>query len=157
LIGVGERTAAGWEKATNERATSDHGGAMDEAVALWKGLGQLPGVSDVISSKITAARLRERSLLTTAGVQYAVAYALHLARAEGIGFHDSTKALAKVNFDPPRMDPAAEKPSEAHPITPDETIFAGNVIDPVTGKVGRAGREGAGEAIYKEIRRTLGR
>jgi hypothetical protein len=153
LIGVQIRSATGWEKATNRAVEGNRDAVMAEMVDLWKGLSALPGVADVIAGKKTAAKLREESLLTTAGVQYAIAYALHLAHEDGVGFGAAARALSKVNFDRPRLGPDAKPPSESDPITVSESIFAGNLVDPNTGKVGsgRPAWEAAGEALYREI------
>lgn len=58
-----------------------------------------------------------------------------------------------MNFDRPRQTEGAPAPSDEHPITSDESLFAGNLIDPVTGKVGsgRPAWEAAGDALYKAI------
>src|SRR5207244_2446005 len=90
---------------------------------------------------------------TTAGVQYAIAYALYMARGNSIAAGDVAEALARVNFDRPRHDPKAPRPSEQNPITQAESPFAGNLIDPYTGKVGsgRPAWEAAGEALFKMV------
>lgn len=152
LVGVSERSAVGWEKAANAAVESDRAQAMRDMVELWKGLGMLPGIADVITGKVTTAKLRERSLLTTAGVQYSIAYAMFLAHEKGIGYAGAARALAEVNFDRPRLADGPP-PSEADPITTKESIFAGNLIDPVTGKVGsgRPSWEAAAEALYSAI------
>jgi DGQHR domain-containing protein len=154
LIGVGQRTTLGWEKAANSAVEAGHDDAMGEMIDLWKGLGTLPPIADVVSGTSTPAKLRERSLLAAAGVQYAIAYAIHHARQEGTTYGDAARALAAVNFDRPRLSASAPRPSEDHPITSDETIFAGNLIDPVTGKVGsgRPAWEAAGAALFKAIK-----
>lgn len=154
LVGVSQRAALSWERAANVAVEADRDRAMGEMMDLWKGLGTLPGIADVISGKLTPAGLRERSLLTAAGVQYAIAYALYLAHKDGISYGDAAKALATVNFDRPRLSPKAPAPAEQDPITPDESIFAGNLVDPFTGKVGsgRPAWEAAGEALFKAIK-----
>jgi DGQHR domain-containing protein len=153
LIGVTQRTASRWEKAANAVVQAERATAMAEAVELWKGVSTLPGIADVIAGKLTPAKLREQSLITAAGIEYAIAYALHLAHADGVSFGDAARALGKINFDRPRPDPETPRPSEEDPITSDESIFAGNLIDPNTGKVGsgRPAWEAAGEALHKAI------
>jgi len=157
LVGVGQRTIVGWEKAVNVAVEADRDEVMKDMAEMWKGLGQLPGLADVISGKLTAAKLREQSLLTTAGVQYAVAYALFFAHENGIAYGDAAKALGKVNFDRPRLDPTSPRASEQNLITPAETPFAGNLIDPLTGKVGsgRPAWEAAGEVLFKTIKEQV--
>jgi hypothetical protein len=56
-----------------------------------------------------------------------------------------------VNFDRPRLD--GLPPSEDKPITPDETIFAGSLIDVATGKMGsgRPACEAAGDALANVV------
>lgn len=157
LIGVSQRTAAGWERAANDAVQKDKQKRMAEMIDLWSGLSELPGIRDVISGKSTGAKLRETSLLTAAGVQYAIAYAIYLAHLDGIGYGNGARALAKVNFDRPRQGQDDPKPSEEHPITPDESVFSGNLVDPTTGKVGsgRPAWEAAAEALYKTIKAQL--
>ncbi len=141
-----------WEKAANAAVEADRGWAMGDMIELWNGLGTLSGIGDVITGKLTTAKLRERSLLTTAGVEYSMAYAMYLAHEKGIGYGDVAPALAEVNVDRPRVA-SGPPPSEADPITTDESIFAGNLIDPVTGKVGsgRPAWEAAAEALFSVI------
>lgn len=150
---MSQRSTSGWEKAVNAAIEADRDGAMREMVALWKGLGFLPGIADVITGSQTAAKLREQSLLSTAGVQYAIAYAIYLAHEGGTSYGDAAKALAAINFSRPRLDPKTPPPSEVDPVTPDESIFAGNLIDPATGKVGggRPAWEAAGESLFSAI------
>ncbi|MFN8105301.1 MAG: DNA sulfur modification protein DndB [Acidimicrobiia bacterium] len=149
MIGVGQRTTAGWEKAANGAVEDDPDAAMVDAVELWKGLGTIDGLADVIAGTKTPAQVREASLLGAAGVQYAIAYAVYLARQDGVGYGDAARALAKVNFDRPTREP-----SESQPIKTSESVFAGNLIDPITGKVGsgRPAWEAAGQALYREIK-----
>jgi DGQHR domain-containing protein len=153
LIGTDQRTTMGWEKSANRAVDDNRDAAMANMVDLWKGLSTLPGIGEVISGKETPARLRDRSLLTAAGIQYAVAYAIHMAHEDGIGYGEAARALAKVNFDRPRLDPSTPRPSEENPVTPDECVFAGNLVDPLTGRVGsgRPAWEAAGEALHKSI------
>jgi DGQHR domain-containing protein len=157
LIGVSHRTTLGWEKAANLAVQSRHDEAMDEMVELWKGLGALPGLADVVAGRLAPAKLRERSLLTAAGVQYAMAYAIYLAHESSVSYGDAARALGTVNFDRPRLDAGAVRASEDDPITTDESVFAGNLIDPHTGKVGsgRPAWEAAGEALYKALMSAL--
>lgn len=149
LIGVAERSTRGWEKATDAAVKADPVGTMAAATDVWQALGSLPGLSEVISSAATAAELRAKSLLTSAGVLYAIAQAVHLAHEEdGMPYKSAVKALAKVSFDRP-----VRKPSEEHPLTEDESVLAGTLIDPKTGKVGsgRPAWEGAAEALRKRM------
>jgi DGQHR domain-containing protein len=154
LIGVSQRSTLGWEKSANSVVDHDPEAAMTEMVDLWKGLGTVPGIADVITGKVTAAKLRERSLITTAGVQYAIAYAMYMARESGLFYGEAARALASVDFDRPRLN--GPHPSEDNPITTAETIFAGNLIDPATGKVGsgRPSWEAAAEALFNAIKKT---
>lgn len=153
MIGVGERSATGWDKASNAAVAGDKERAMIEMVELWKAVGELPGIADVISGRLTAAKLREKSLLTASGIQYAVAYALYQAHESGVGYGEAVRALAPVSFDRPRVDPESPQPSEDNPVTTEESVFAGNLVDPVTGKIGsgRPAWEAAGEALFRRI------
>ena len=149
LIGVSQRAIRGWEKAANARVEEDGDSAMAAAVAVWKGLATLPRFSDVVEGRMKAADLRSTSLLTSAGVLYAFAYALHFAHEEdGLSFEEAAKALEGVDFDRPKR-----KASDEKPLTVDDSVFAGTLIDPVTGRVGsgRPAWEGAGEALRKRI------
>lgn len=151
MVGVSQRSAVGWEKSANTAVEADRAGAMRGMVDLWKGLGTLPGIADVITGKLISAKLRERSLITTAGVQYAMAYAIYLAHENKIAYGDAARALAEVTFDRPRLE--GPPPSEEDPITSNESIFAGNLIDVATGKVGsgRPAWEAAGEALANVV------
>jgi hypothetical protein len=156
LVGTSQRSAIGWERAANKAVEADWAGSMEDMVQLWRGLGALPGINEVITGSVTPAKLRERNLLTSAGVQYALADAVHRAHEDGISYADATKALKAINFERPRLDGAPE-PSDADPITTKESIFAGTLIDPVTGKVGsgRPAWEAAGEAVHDFIRASV--
>jgi hypothetical protein len=151
MVGVSQRTAVGWEKAANAAVEADRAGAMRDMVGLWKGLGTLPDIAEVITGKLIPAKLRERSLITTAGVQYAIAYAMYLAHENKIAYGAAAAALAEVNFDRPRL--VGPPPSEEKPITPAETIFAGSLIDVATGKMGsgRPAWEAAGDALANVV------
>ena len=148
LIGVAQRSTKSWEKAANEHVGADETMAMEKAVGLWKGLGSIPNFADVIAEKRTAADLRKRTLLGSAGIQYAMAYAIHLAHQEGMDYQSAASALGSVDFDRP-----ARKPTESDPLTQQDTIFAGTLIDPYTGRIGsgRPAWEAAAEALEKVI------
>jgi DNA sulfur modification protein DndB len=135
LIGTKERSTRGWENAVNEAIKTDSPGVLKKLGELWQGLGQLPDLANVIDKTTTVAELREKSLLTAAGVQYAIAQAIYRAITESkLTYLAAAQALKSVNFDRPKRDP-----SEASPLTKEETPFAGTLIDPLTGKMG-AGR-----------------
>ena len=131
LNGVGERSTKAWESAANT-AVDSNGKAMEEMTQLWGGLGAIPGFKRVISGKGSAAELREKTRLTSAGVLYAMAFATYRAHTkDGLAYGDAAKALASVDFDRP-----VRKPTEQTPLTKKETPFAGTLVDPATGKIG---------------------
>ena len=147
LIGVGQRSIKSWEKAANAFVSDDETPAMEKAVGMWKGLGSLPGFADVIAGTLTAAELRKGTLLGSAGVLYAIAYALHLAHQQGTDYESAAKALGSVSFGRP-----ARKPTESNPLTQEDTIFAGTLVDAQTGKIG-SGRPAweAAAAVLEQV------
>lgn len=148
LIGVGQRSVRSWEKAANDHVSADETAAMENAVGLWRGLGSIPDYADVIADRCTAADLRKRTLLGSAGIQYAMAYAIYLAHQRGADYQTAAKALGTVSFDRP-----TRKPSENHPLTQQDTIFVGTLIDPETGRIGsgRPAWEAAAQSLEEVI------
>lgn len=147
LIGVSQRSTASWEKAVSEHLETEATGekARAELRDLWAGLSELTPYADVIDGNISAKELRESTYLTSAGVLYAIGYAVHRAvRDHGMDVQTAVKALDTVDFarTPNTMD-----------ITPADTIFAGNLVDPDSGKIGagRAAWESAADALLKRI------
>lgn len=145
-LGVDSRSSAGWTRAAN-LAVETNPNAEREMVEMWQGLSTIPGLKAVVDGSKTPADLRADTLLGSAGVQYAIAYAISRAHDDGVPYETAAKALAKVNFNRPRV------PVEGQPITSDETLFAGNLIDPESGKIGsgRPAWEAAGDILHKVI------
>ena len=144
-LGITERNTRGWEKAADDLVSGDRDKAHAQLHSLWSSLGALAPFTEVINGKRTAADLRSSSYLTSAGVLYAIAYAAYLARQKHeTPMAEFTKALKAVNFD---------RPGKAHGITKTDTIFAGNLIDPDSGRIaaGRTAWEAAGVAILDAI------
>lgn len=74
---------------------------------------------------------------------------LYLAKEEDdIPLADATKALAGIDFDRPDRNVTSEQP-----LTTDETVFAGTLVDPDSGKVG-SGRP-AWEAAAEDLREII--
>ena len=144
-LGITERNTRGWEKAADDLAVNDHDGALAELHQLWSGLGALPPFMEVINGKRTAVDLRSKSYLTSAGVLYAIAHAACLARQKHkTPMVEFTKTLESVSFD---------RPSKTRDITRQDTIFAGSLVDPDSGRIaaGRTAWEGAGAALLDAI------
>jgi len=150
LIGVDQRTTAGWKKSVNSAFDKDRAVLESEIQLMWDEWGKLPGIADVLAGTKSPLELREQSLILGGAVSYACAYAVHLLKVrEGLGLGDAVKRLTTVNFDRP-----TRTPTEQAPLTSTETIFAGNIIDPATGKVasGRPAWEAAGEVLYDTVK-----
>jgi DGQHR domain-containing protein len=144
-LGVADRSTASWEKSVNAYVANDPDGARQQLFDLWKGLGVLQPYAEVVRGTRTAAALREDTYLTSAGVLYAVAHAVHLAHHDHKNpTAEFTRALKVIDFD---------RPGKSQGITRQDTIFAGNLVDPDSGRIaaGRAAWEAAGEAILKQI------
>jgi hypothetical protein len=150
MIGVDQRTTAGWKKAVNHTFESDPKW-KDELKAMWREWGNLPDIAGVLAGDELPEKLRDRSLVLGGAVTYACAYAIHLLNVkDGVSLAAGVQRLAKLNFDRPTRIPD-EKDG---PLTKKDTIFAGTIIDPATGKVGsgRPAWEAAGEELYSKIK-----
>lgn len=150
LIGISNRTTISWDKAVNSYVAGNPGDAQDQLMDLWDGLANLRPYAEVIKGSRTAAELREDTYLASAGALYAVAYAVHEAHhVHKIAVSEAAKALATISFDRPAKD---------HGITPTDTIFAGNLVDPASGRIaaGRGAWEAAGKEILNRILKTRG-
>jgi DNA sulfur modification protein DndB len=148
LIGVGQRSTAGWDKAVNIEAETNEEWVRETLHDLWEGLGNLPDFAAIISGDKTTAEVREQTYLSSAGVQYAIAYALHRALTEHeVAIGDAMTILSAVNFD------RAGTPGENERLTKADTIFAGTLVDPESGKVGsgRPAWEAASDDLLKII------
>jgi DGQHR domain-containing protein len=145
LVGNGYRSPATMDKAVNAEfegaADSDADAARAKLIEFWTSLGELVRFADIIDGEVKAPELREATYLTSAGVLYAIALAVYRANYMfNIPVQDAVKALDSVNFD---------RTSKTNDITHEDTIFAGNLIDPDTGKL-QAGRT-AWETAAREL------
>ncbi|WP_280494731.1 DNA sulfur modification protein DndB [Nocardia asiatica] len=149
VIGTSQRTTAGWDKAVekllDENAT-DRDAIEESILALWIGLGSLPDIAEVIAGDRTAGNLREKTYLSSAGVLYAIAYSVYLANEAGMTTQAYFDKLKSVSF-------ARAEPSIDQPLSQADTIFAGNLVDPETGKVGsgRPAWEAAAAALAHAV------
>jgi hypothetical protein len=85
-------------------------------------------------------------------VQYAIAYALHRAHEDhNISISTALERLAHVDFARPLATDDG-RPLSA-PVKKDDTVFAGTLVDPDTGKVGSGRRawEAAGDDLLEII------
>ncbi|MEX2972312.1 DNA sulfur modification protein DndB [Streptomyces sp. C184] len=131
LIGVSQRTTKGWDKAVNDHVEAYDEDAKAKLTDLWAGFATWPDIATVLSGEKTAATMREKTYLASSGLLYAIAYAVHKAATEyKIPVKDAMKRLGDVNY----MRPGPPKPTEH--LTLQDTPFAGNLVDPETGKVG---------------------
>ncbi len=141
VLGVNERSTKGWEKTVNDIVSSDVAAVEEKLAGFWDGLGTLKPYAEVIDGTSTAAQLREGTYLASAGALYALGWAAHLANAEhGIRPRDFARSLAVIDF---------ARPGKARDLTPEDTIFAGNLVDPATGRISgsRTGWEPAANLI----------
>jgi DGQHR domain-containing protein len=151
LIGVAQRTTAGWDTAINAEVEKDESGAEKKLRELWTGLGNLPWIADVIKGDKTTAELRSHTYLGSAGVQYAIAYALHRAHEDhSISISTALERLSHVDFARPAT--VDGRPLSV-PVKKEDTVFAGTLVDPDTGKVGsgRPAWEAAGDDLLEII------
>ncbi|MGW3351715.1 DNA sulfur modification protein DndB [Nonomuraea rubra] len=148
LIGVSQRSTAGWDKAVNAEVEQDEKKASQVLHELWGGMGRLPDIAEVIDGKRTTADLRDKTYLAASGVLYALANAVHKAHHDHhIPVRKAMERLATVDYR------RAERGDGQPPLTADDTIFAGTLVDPETGKVGsgRPAWEAASEDLLKVI------
>lgn len=151
LVGNAYRSPSTMDKAVNGKLEGENADEAREAlVDFWSSLAELVRFADVVDGSIKAPELREATYLTSAGVLYAIAFAVYSAHTLwGVPVRTAVKALDTVNFD--RVDTnGREEPME---ITSEETPFAGNLIDPDTGKLqaGRTAWETAAKVLLEVI------
>ena len=114
-------------------------------------LGNLPWIADVIKGDKTTAELRSHTYLGSAGVQYAIAYALHRAHEDhSISISTALERLSHVDFARPAT--VDGRPLSV-PVKKEDTVFAGTLVDPDTGKVGSGppAWEAAGDDLLEII------
>lgn len=151
LIGTAQRSTRGWDKAVNTLIDDHPEESRAALLDFWRAFGALPPIAAIIDSESTPAKLREETLLGAAGVLYALAAAAHTASEDGVGLGEAVSALEGVSF----ARPAA--PPEDTPLTLNDSIFVGTLIDAETAKVGsgRPAWEAAAEhllAAMKDLR-----
>jgi hypothetical protein len=86
---------------------------------------------------------------------YAVAHAVYMAHHDHKNpIPEVMDALQAINFDRP-----ARRPSSSEPLRRGDTIFAGTLVDPESGRIaaGRAAWEAAADAILESILPLPGR
>jgi DGQHR domain-containing protein len=150
LVGNGYRSPATMDKAVNNRFEgSEADQARRDLADFWSALGELTHFSDVIDDSIKAYELREDTYLTSAGVLYSVAMAVYLLGQADIPVAQAVKALDTVNF---------RRTVKTSDITAADTPFAGNLIDPDSGKLvaGRTAWEGAAQVLHVHALEALG-
>ena len=151
LIGVAHRSTKKWNGAVDE-VVGDGGGSESLAhlVEFFNGVAELKPLDQAVSGESSMADVRQGSLLTSANVMYALAYASHLAYTKLGRSPKETLSELRANVDFSRP---TRVPSEDKPLTGDEPggFFAGSLIDPVSGKVGsgRPAWERAGRKLFQ--------
>jgi DGQHR domain-containing protein len=130
VLGCNERTTKGWEKAVNAIVDEDEDGVRQLLLGFWEGLGTVRPYAELISGARTTAQVREATYLASAGVLYAVGWAAHLAGKENVSPEKFVRSLGAIDF-----ARSARKPSVDRPLTHTDTIFAGTLVDPATGKI----------------------
>ncbi|MFJ4185553.1 DNA sulfur modification protein DndB [Kitasatospora sp. NPDC089509] len=166
LVGNKYRSPSTMDKAVTDYF--EHGTAEEELTAFWTTLGDNPRFADVIDNEVTAAEVREATYLTSAGVLYAIAFAVFTASAliaerlkgdrdeELVTFRENAiehcvRALDDVDFS--RVPDKRLATISDMPLTEKDSIFAGNLIDPISGKLvaGRTAWEAAAAALARHI------
>ena len=147
LIGTGQRSSRGWDKAVNEAVEADEDAARGALIDFWQAFGTLPAIKAIIEGESTPAQLRADTLLGASGVLYALAAAVHAASETGVTLGDAVAALGDTSF----ARPAA--PAEGQSLTFNDSIFVGTLIDAETAKVGsgRPAWEAAAEYLLTAI------
>lgn len=148
LIGTGQRSTRGWDKAVNEAIEERPDESRAELLDFWRAFGTLSPIAAVIDGDSTPAKLRAETLLGASGVLYAVAAAAHAASADGIGLGDAIAALRSVDFARPASPAEGDRP-----LTLADSIFVGTLVDPETARVGsgRPAWEAAAEHLLTAI------
>ena len=144
-LGVTVRNSGKWEKTADALASDDRDKAYAVLHDFWRGLGTLAPVAGVLDGKHTATDLRRNSYLASAGVLYAIAHAANTAyQKHETPMAEYAKALEVIDF---------SRPSKTHGITRQDTIFAGSLVDPESGRIaaGRTAWEAAGAAILDAV------
>ncbi|MXZ47026.1 MAG: DGQHR domain-containing protein [Chloroflexi bacterium] len=148
LIGTGQRSARGWDKAVNAAIEEHPDASRAGLVAFWQAFAALPPIAAIIGGESTPAKLREETLLGAAGVLYALAAAAHEASDVGMDLGEAVSAFQGVNFARPAPPP------QGSPLTLDDSIFVGTLIDAETAKVGsgRPSWEAAADHLLEAIK-----
>jgi DGQHR domain-containing protein len=144
VLGCNERTTKGWEKAVNALVAEDEAGVRNMLLGFWMGLGEVGPYAELIAGERTTAKVRESTYLASAGVLYAVGWAAHLAGKENVSPEEFARSLGGIDFARP-----ARKPSADRPLTHKDTIFAGTLVDPATGKI--SGSQNAWEPAAEHV------
>ncbi|WP_433857027.1 DNA sulfur modification protein DndB [Streptomyces kronopolitis] len=150
LVGNAYRSPSSMDKAVNALFEGEQAEASRAKLKeFWTALGELVRFADVVDGTIKAPELRQATYLTSAGVLYALAYATYSAQRSGIPLTEAVQALDTVSFD---------RPTKSEGLTGEDTIFAGSLIDPDTGKLqaGRTAWETAAKTLLEVIREKAG-
>lgn len=149
LIGTSQRSTRGWDRAVNAAIEERPDECRAALVEFWRAFGALPPIAAIIGGDSTPAKLRDETLLGAAGVLYALAAAAHAASQDGLGLGDAVAALGGVDFG----RPAAPPDPEEQPLTSENSIFVGTLIDPESARVGsgRPAWEAAAEHLLAAI------
>ncbi|MEU8787181.1 DNA sulfur modification protein DndB [Streptomyces sp. NPDC048637] len=171
LVGNKYRTPSTMDKAVNGRfeGEGEEGEkSRDELIAFWTALGEMTRFADAIEGEVKGAELREATYLLSAGVLYAIAYAVYLVKSAAAALSYSAdpdlkdkidsiiplavRALDDVDF-ARILDEKIKKATADEPLSEDDSIFVGNLIEPATGKLaaGRTAWEGAGMKLARII------
>ncbi|MGH3376348.1 MAG: DNA sulfur modification protein DndB [Actinoallomurus sp.] len=144
LVGNTYRSPSTMDRSINNRFEVDAEGARQELIDFWTALGELTPFADVVDGSVKTTDLRENTYLTSAGVLYAIAMAIHQITAAGIPVADSVRTLDSFNF---------VRTRKIERITPEDTPFAGNLVDADTGKLvaGRTAWEGAAGVVRTHV------
>ena len=153
LTGVSQRATVPWNREVNETVSGKaKASSLVDAVEFFVGIGKIPDLAKVLRDKSTMAEVRAGTLLTSANVMYALAYACHLGGSEAkVSYTDSLSAIGdEVDFRRPKRCP-----TEDEPLLKAEQggFFADSLIDSQTGKMssGRPAWEKAGRSLFHVV------
>ena len=147
LIGTGQRSTRGWDKAVNALVGEHLDESREALVDFWQAFGAFPPIAAIINGESTPAKLRGETLLGAAGILYAVSAAAHAASEEGMSLGNAISAVGGLSFARP------DAPADEAVLTTEDSIFVGTLIDPETAKVGsgRPAWEAAAEHLLAAI------
>ncbi len=131
VLGAPLATGKTWDRKADEVAGREDADAA--LMEFWSGLSSIPAYEEICHGERLAADIRKETYLLSSGMLHAIAWGSRLAREKGVSLPDYFSAIReKVDFHRPR---GGDKPTQEDPLTREETIFAGTLVDPTNGTI----------------------